>query len=209
MPADNRLAEAVKRLRMARGWTMTELSERTGLSLSTLSKVERGKLSLTYDRLMQLAEGLQVEITELFRDSTAGANAHPPNSRKSITRAGDGYILDTPQYHYNYLFTDLLARSMTPIVGAVKARTLQEFGPLIRHEGEEFTYVLEGLLELHTDTYAPIRLAAGESVYFDSRMGHAYLNAGDGICRTITVCSAQAAPLMREMEQRGAPSKTL
>jgi quercetin dioxygenase-like cupin family protein len=62
----------------------------------------------------------------------------------------------------------------------VKARSLKEFGPLLKHAGEEFVFVIKGAIEVHTEFYAPERLDAGEGVYLDSRMGHAYLNAGDG-----------------------------
>jgi hypothetical protein len=41
----------------------------------------------------------------------------------------------------------------------------------------------------HTELYAPVLLQAGDSVYFDSSMGHAYLRVGDGPCRVLTVCS--------------------
>jgi quercetin dioxygenase-like cupin family protein len=60
---------------------------------------------------------------------------------------------------------------------------------MIRHSGEEFAYVLEGEIEFHTEFYAPVRLKPGESVYFDSGMGHAYLAASDGPCRILSVCT--------------------
>ena len=52
--------------------------------------------------------------------------------------------------------------------------------------GEEFTYVIEGVVEFHTELYAPLTLQAGDSIYFDSEMGHAYLKASHAPCRTIT-----------------------
>ena len=64
-----------------------------------------------------------------------------------------------------------------------------EFGGLIRHSGEEFIYILEGEVEFHTDFYAPVRLKQGESVYFDSSMGHAFLAASEGPCRLLSVCT--------------------
>ncbi|MCE2660101.1 MAG: cupin domain-containing protein, partial [Rubrivivax sp.] len=49
--------------------------------------------------------------------------------------------------------------------------------------------VLEGAVMFHTELYAPVLLQAGDSVYFDSSMGHAYLRVSDGPCRVLTVCS--------------------
>jgi uncharacterized cupin superfamily protein len=59
----------------------------------------------------------------------------------------------------------------------------------MRHEGEEFLYILEGELELHTECYAPLILKAKESVYFDSRMGHAYIARGTEPCRALSMCT--------------------
>jgi uncharacterized cupin superfamily protein len=69
------------------------------------------------------------------------------------------------------------------------ARTLDEFGELLRHEGEEYAFVLEGEVMLHTDIYAPLSLKAGESIYFDSSVGHAFLNAGSGNARILNIAS--------------------
>jgi uncharacterized cupin superfamily protein len=88
-----------------------------------------------------------------------------------------------------YPATELLNKQMVPIFGQPKARTLEEFGELLRHSGEEFSVVLEGAVLFHTELYAPVLLQAGDSVYFDSSMGHAYLRVGDGPCRVLTVCS--------------------
>jgi len=101
--------------------------------------------------------------------------------------------VETRSYSQTYLATELLNKRMTPILVDHHARTLDEFfaefGGFIRHPGEEFTYVIEGEIAFHTELYAPQSLKAGDSVYFDSEMGHAYLKAAEGPCRTITACS--------------------
>ena len=58
-------------------------------------------------------------------------------------------------------------------------RTQQEFGALIRHPGEEFVYVAEGQLIVHTEFYDPVTLHAGEGIYIDSNMGHGYIAAAN------------------------------
>jgi hypothetical protein len=54
--------------------------------------------------------------------------------------------------------------------------------------------VLEGVVELHTDVYAPTRLSAGESIYYDSGMGHAFLAVSPGPCRILSICSHPESP---------------
>jgi hypothetical protein len=88
-----------------------------------------------------------------------------------------------------YLNTDLLNKQLTPILCEYRARTLTEFGEFMRHAGEEFLYIIDGELELHTECYAPLALKAGESTYFDSRMGHAYLCKSDDPCHALSICT--------------------
>jgi lambda repressor-like predicted transcriptional regulator/mannose-6-phosphate isomerase-like protein (cupin superfamily) len=184
----------VRAVREQRGWTLAEVSERTGLSVSTLSKVENDKMSLTYDKLSRISKGLGIDIGQLFAAGTAPSEAVPARTlafsgRRSLSRSGEGSVIDTPNYGHVYSATELLNKQMVPIFGQPKARTLAEFGELLRHSGEEFSVVLEGAVMFHTELYAPVLLQTGDSVYFDSSMGHAYLRVGDGPCRVLTVCS--------------------
>lgn len=193
MPAKAELGAVLARIRASHKWTLAEVARRSGLSISTLSKVERGQLSLTYDKLLMLAKGLDVDIAVLFGAESTTATLGEPVSlsgRRSINRSEAGALVETDRYSQTYLCTDLRDKKFVPMLGDVKARSLAEFGPLTSHSGDEFVYVLEGVLELHTEVYAPLRLVAGESVYFDSQMPHGYINGGGGICRTLCICSS-------------------
>ncbi|MDJ0656992.1 MAG: XRE family transcriptional regulator [Xanthomonadales bacterium] len=183
------LGTALRGLRQSHGWKLRDVAARSGLSVSTLSKVERGQLSLTYDRLIQLAEGLEVDISTLFSGPHSSATSGAAG-RRSVTRHGEPDIVETDNYRHFYPNTDLLRRPFVPIVAEMKARTLDEFGPLVRHSGEEFTYVLEGTVIVHTEHYAPTTLEVGDSIHIDSNMGHAYLAGCSGPCRVLSVCSA-------------------
>ena len=59
----------VRAVREQRGWTLAEVSERTGLSVSTLSKVENDKMSLTYDKLSRISKGRLLVQCALHRQS--------------------------------------------------------------------------------------------------------------------------------------------
>jgi transcriptional regulator with XRE-family HTH domain len=186
MTTTARLGEALRTIRQRNGWTLEQVAERSGISRSTLSKVERSKLQLTYDKLARLSKGLGVEINELFGEaSTPRLHA----TRRSITRADDGIAIETGAYSHRYLNTDIMSKRFVPIVVDVKARTLEEFGDMIRHPGEEFIFVITGVVELHTELYAPVRLNPGDSVFFDSMMLHAYLTVGDEPARCVGVCT--------------------
>jgi len=191
------LAKALRQLRREHGWTLADVTARTGIAASTLSKVENGKLSLSYDKLVGLSHGLGVDITRLFARShdAPGLTANTSSHRRSFEAAGDGEFVQTKGYNHRYLATDLLHKQLDPIVAELRARTMEEFGEWVRHPGEEFAYVLEGEVVLHTDVYAPLHMHPGDSVYFDSSMGHAYLAAGEGPSRVLSVTTSRIEDL--------------
>ena len=186
----------LKSLRIQRGWTLKEVSLRTGYPVSTLSKIENDRVSLTYDKLTRISAGLEVDFSRLFgaQDDTAEGSA--VQGRRSISRAGEGKSIESKAYSHVYPTAELLNKRLIPIVVELRARTLEEFGELVRHSGEEYTYVLEGEVEVHTSVYAPVRLGTGDSIYLDSTMGHAYLAAADGPCRVLAVCSGTESQMI-------------
>lgn len=195
---------ALRSLRLQKGWTLAEVSERTGLPVSTLSKIENGKMSLSYDKLARLSTGLDVDIGALFSQGRPAPPVNAFHGRRSITRAGDGRAIETSTYGHLYPASDLLHKRFVPIVAEVRARSLEAFGEMIRHPGEEYAFVLEGVVELHTDLYAPVRLETGDSIYFDSGMGHAYIAASEGPCRLLSICSGEESQLRAAFEEQPA-----
>lgn len=182
-------------IRTERGWTLAEVSKRTGMPVSTLSKVENGKMSLSYDKLLRLSRGLSIDITRLFAASAPAAIPNAATGRRAITRAGVGPSIRTATYGYVYPAADLLNKTLNPMIIDVRVRSIEEFGELMRHPGEEYALVLEGQCEFHCDLYAPALMETGDSIYFDGLMGHAYVAVGDGPCRILSVCSATDADL--------------
>jgi transcriptional regulator with XRE-family HTH domain len=185
----------LKGLRLANGWTLAEVSRRTGLPVSTLSKVENDKMSLSYDKLARISRGLDIDIGQLF-SSEVTPSLSLATGRRSITRAGEGRVIETETYITTYCATDLLNKRFVPLIAEVHARSTSEFSEMIRHPGEEYAFVLEGTVELHTDLYAPLVLETGDSIYFDSGMGHVYVNIGPGRCRVMSICSGDESQLI-------------
>ena len=199
-PADP--GAVLKILRKRNGWTLTAVSERTGIPVSTLSKLENGKMALTFDKLLRISQGLDVDFSRLLGPAAGAAFDRSEfarhadsggrdlfSGRRSVTRAGEGKLIEGRNGDYLYLASELLNKRMIPMLGEVRARSVEEFGEFHRHPGEEHLYVLEGELELHTEIYEPLRLKKGDSIYFDSEMGHAYLNAGGTRCRLLCSCA--------------------
>jgi len=203
------LGAVLRALRARFGWTLKEMSAKTGIPISTLSKVEHDRLTLTYDKLQQLSLRLNIRMSDLFAESD-GAVEPKVTARRSIGRIDRALHIDTPNYDYFYLSTELRGKLMIPIVTRIRARSLAEFGALVRHPGEEIIYVVEGSIEVHTQFYDPVVLTRGESIYIDSTMGHAYLVA-DGCDEALVlgVCSSAEDNLMDSlMDLHGDRSET-
>ncbi|MDO7554710.1 MAG: cupin domain-containing protein, partial [Oceanospirillaceae bacterium] len=82
------------------------------------------------------------------------------------------------------------SKRMVPFKSRVRARTLEEFGGWVKHEGEELLLVLEGDILVYTEEYEPLALSEGDSTYFDSTMGHAVVSTSEADALVLWVCSA-------------------
>ncbi len=198
--ASPNLGTCLRQLRFQRRLSIADVSVATGIAKSTLSRVENDQLSLTYAKLLQLCRGLRIDLAELFsHDKPAGQPQ--PMARRTFTPPGGGRAVAVGLQGYRYLCTELAGKKMTPMVGVIQSRTLAESNGFLKHDGEEFTYVLEGRLELHTEFYEPLVLEAGGSVYFDSTMGHAYVSTGSEPLQILCVCSTPEPALVQSLDE--------
>ena len=179
------LGDRLRELRKAKGWTLSKVSEMTGLAPSTLSKVENKQISLTYDNLAKLADGLNIDLADLFTPETIQA----ATGRRTVTLKGEGREHESDNYRHVYHGAELSRKALVAIESVIKATSLEAFGPLNRHAGEEWVYVLEGEIEFHSEFYEPVRLGSGDSVYFDATMGHAMISTGPKPARVVSAIS--------------------
>jgi transcriptional regulator with XRE-family HTH domain len=193
------LGRLLRGLRQRNDWTLKEMSQRTGIPLSTLAKVEHDRLTLTYDKLQQLSERLKMRMSELFAEPGEGPEP-AVTARRSIGRIDRAVRVNTRNYDYYYLCAELRRKRMIPVLTKIRAKSVSEFGELVHHSGEEYIYVLEGRIEIHTEFYDPIVLETGESIYIDSNMGHAYVAAeGCEQATVLGVCSSADEGLMESL----------
>jgi transcriptional regulator with XRE-family HTH domain len=162
------LGERVRELRRSRGWTLEEAATRAGLARSTLSKIENGQMSPTYEALKKLASGLAISVPQLFTPPS-GVQV---NGRMAVTKAGAGLSQATATYEHELLAASLTKKQMMPYRATIRARSFDEFDGWVRHDGEEFLYVLTGVVRLFTEFYEPVDLRRGDSAYYDATMGH-------------------------------------
>ncbi|WP_457330269.1 helix-turn-helix domain-containing protein [Rhizobacter sp. P5_C2] len=187
LPDRERVGERLRAIRKRHGLTLGALSTRSGVALSTLSKIELGQISVSYEKFAAVARALDVDIASLF---DPGADAAPAAGRRPVVvrstlDAAPRY--DAENYDYRMLATGFPAKRMTPLHGIVVARQMAQFPDYIRHPGQEFVMVLSGRVRIHFETGEVVDLARQESAYFDSGVGHVYLSTGKADARVVVV----------------------
>src|ERR1700749_3294631 len=192
------LGSLLRGVRKRNGWTLAEMSERTDIPVSTLSKVEHDRLTLTYDKLLQISQRLNVRMSELFADPGTQTET-AVTARRSLGELEDAVRVNTRNYDYFYLCPELRRKRMVPVYTRIRAKSAEEFGELVRHSGEEFIYVLQGKVKVHTEFYDPVVLHMGESIYIDSNMGHAYVAEKCDEAIVLAVCSSADDDLMESL----------
>jgi transcriptional regulator with XRE-family HTH domain len=177
------IGERIKSLRKERDWTLHDLSRKSGVSVSTLSKIENGQVATSFDTLLKVSSGLETSFEAILSHGTAGANG-----RLTVTRPGQALNFSNAMYEYAVHSGELRQKHMIPLVMEIKARRLDQIINWSSHEGEEFIYVVTGKILLYTEFYEPHALSAGESAYIDSKMQHAFLNRGKGMAQILSIC---------------------
>ena len=184
--SDYRIGDKIRTLRLKKKIGLVELGKHTGLSAALLSKIERGRLFPTLPTLLRIALVFGVGLEFFF----AGARENP---LVAVVRKDQRVQLpDSPgAREVTYRFESLDYPATERRFSCYYA----EFFPVApdklrphEHPGVEFIYTIEGTLSVHMggDEHA---LAAGDSMYFDSTVPHAYRRSGGRTCRAVVVTS--------------------
>jgi transcriptional regulator with XRE-family HTH domain len=184
------IGRTLAELRQSRGWTLKTLSEATGVSVPVLSKIENNQTGISFETAMKIMGSLQLSLDDLTAGNRPRALA---SGRRAVNPAGSTLKIASMSRNYEFFATELRQKRMVPMITTVEARSVEEWGPLSRHEGDEWMYVLSGSMELHTEFYAPLTMRTGDSVYIDSGMGHAMVALDEPPARVLSVYAGTGA----------------
>ncbi|MDT0268230.1 XRE family transcriptional regulator [Streptomyces sp. DSM 44915] len=157
----------LRALRQERDVTLATLSEQTGISVSTLSRLESGQRRPTLELLLPLARAYRVQLDELVDAPTTGdPRVHP----RPFVRHGQTFVPLTRYLGGLHAYKQILP----PGFGCGPEGRRPE---LRTHEGFDWFYVLAGRVELVLGERV-LSLRAGEAAEFDTRVPHAFSNPG-------------------------------
>ncbi|MFJ8065270.1 helix-turn-helix domain-containing protein [Psychrobacillus sp. NPDC096426] len=169
MPSHS-IGQKLKELRKERKQTLKDLSEQTGVSISFLSQVERGKSSVTLESLKKIADALKVNPTIFFSDDSKAEDL------ESIRQ----------QFYYQDLSNGIVNASYLPIL--VTLQPGENEGNAFSHNGHEFLFVVEGTLTVVVDGERK-NLVEQQSIMFDATKTHYWYNLTDHAVRFLVVSS--------------------
>jgi transcriptional regulator with XRE-family HTH domain len=166
----------LRAVRKQRGLTLESLAERTGLTKSYLSKIERRQSTPSIAVAMKVARALDVDVAQLFSEQTAADNI-------AIDRAADR---DADHRRYRAIAAGMLGKAMAPFVVRPTGRPAGDRHPV--HHGQEFVFVHAGTVELEYGERT-VRLTDGDSAYFDASVSHRIRAVGAARAEVVVVAA--------------------
>lgn len=178
------IGKKVRDLRNEKKMTLKELSEETNLSTGFLSQLERGLTAVATDSLEEISHALGVDLSYFFKA--------PKAKRKVVLRSYEKEVFQVESsgviiYHLTQNPED---KAMLPRLIELLPINSEEEIDVYSHEGEEFIYVLEGVLTLLINNEQH-ELFPGDTAHYNSKTPHNWANYTNKIVKIIannTVC---------------------
>ena len=160
------VGQRLRKLRLKKRASLSQVAKSTGVSVGFLSALERGQMSASISTLSRIARFYHINILSLFDASESNPRHVRPNERK-ILEAGPGVRMELLAWGDAVMEPHLFR--VAPGAGS---------GDSYAHEGEEFLYILKGKLQIALEGGEPAKLNQGDSFYFASSMKHIWTNPG-------------------------------
>ncbi|MFF4737397.1 helix-turn-helix domain-containing protein [Streptomyces sp. NPDC001262] len=176
----------LKHIRQQRGCTLAALSKTTGISVSTLSRLESGQRRPNLELLLPIAQAHQVPLDELVGAPPVG----DPRVRLKPFRRGDATMVPLTRQPGG-------PQAFKMVVGTARSTPEPR-----THEGYEWLYVLSGQLRLVLAEHDVV-LSAGEAAEFDTRLPHWFGSTGEAPVEILSLFGPQG----ERMHVRAKPNR--
>ncbi len=174
------IGQKIKDLRTRNKMTLKEVSQRTNLSIGFLSQLERGLTDIATDSLGDIASALGVDLSYFF----AGPRQHQRYILRSYEK--EVFRVDLARFIHYHLTNQSDSKVLLPRLIELLPINCDEDISVYNHEGEEFIYVLEGILTLFLD-HEQHELYPGDTVHYKSTIPHNWANYTSKMTRILVV----------------------
>jgi len=180
------IGKRLKELRKEKGISLTDLAEKSGVQIATLSRIEHLKMTGTLESHMNIAKALEIDITQLYTDIIKGEDKIDLKTSKS---AGDVFI-HSDKSSYEILTSKILSKKMMPILLKIEAegRTNKEQN---QTSAEKFIFVLDGKIEVRIEE-SSYTLSKSNTLYFDASLEHCFVNVGKSTAKILCISTPVA-----------------
>ena len=181
-----KIGRQIKKLRNERKMTLQELSEKSGVALATLSRIENERMTGTIESHLQICKALDTSLPELYgkiEESRNKVDIQPVASRTEV-------FVHSKKSSSEMLTSDVLSKKMMPIL--IKVDKGSSTHKEETKKGiEKFIYILEGKIEasIGKEKY---NLNKNDTLYFDASLPHVFKNTGNAETKVICVISPPA-----------------
>ncbi len=186
MESNINVGSRIKSIRESKNITVEQVSERSGLSMEQIARIEDNKNQPSLAPLIKIARVLGVRLGTFLDDND---NLGPVVCRKEEKPESISFSSETSSSHNNLNFFALAqskaGRHMEPFIIEIDSASKNGY-QLSSHEGEEFIFVLEGEIEI---TYGKNKytLSSGDSIYYDSIIEHNVHAANESKAKILAV----------------------
>ena len=197
MDQNTTMGMRIKALRKEKKYTLKQLAEESGLSIGFLSQLERGMSSIAVDSLARIASILGVSLSTFFADSQM-ISQDPVSHSSELHWNADGPEIVQAMLSKDLYGFDILPRifNLMPSAGG-----REKEGVIHRHTGEEFIYVLEGVVTVYHNE-REYTLYPGDSIQIHSDIPHNWFNRTNKMAKLLSVSCPN--PFREERESASA-----
>tara|TARA_Y100001001_G_scaffold155117_1_gene170572 strand:- start:656 stop:1207 length:552 start_codon:yes stop_codon:yes gene_type:complete len=172
----------LRALRNLRNISQRELAKRCGVTHSSLSLIEQGKVSPSVSSLKKILDAIPMSVGDFFTMDLESKN-QVFYSADELTDMGSGDVV------FKLVGANRESRALSFLIETYPPGT-DTGREMITHQGEEAGVVLEGEIEITIGAETRV-LAAGEAYYFDTNVPHRFRNPGESLCRLVS-CTTPA-----------------
>jgi transcriptional regulator with XRE-family HTH domain len=175
------IGDKLHEIRKSKKITLTELSEKSGVQLATLSRIENKKMVGTLESHMAIAKALGIEVVELYNSVIR----EQKQIEVSETSRTSDVFTHNEKSSFEILTKNVLSKQMMPtLIKIEQGGTTQPEQAAVN--SEKFLFILEGTVEAIVD-HKHFRLEKNNTLYFEASLPHKFKNVGRGVAKLLCV----------------------
>lgn len=173
------IAERIVAARKACGISAEDAAKELGVNKYEYQDYESGQIDIPVSSILKIAALYNVDVKLLL------TGEGPKEMNYTVTRKGDGVSVERhKRYKYQALVSDFVGKKANFFI--VTADASDENVQFSSHEGQEFLYVIDGVMEVHFKD-EKVELRDGDSVFFNSSISHAIRTKNGARARFLSV----------------------